>query len=88
MYPTIGIAQRQLVPSVLGLVAYLPKFSKSWGLSSQVIFSVDPIESSQIVRLGVSYNDKVQFGIGLDMLQNFQTKKSNFNLGPFIRITF
>jgi len=88
MYPTIGIAAGQIVPSVLGLIAYIPKFNKSWGLSTQIIFSVDPNEASQIVRIGANYTDKVQFGVGTDVLQNFQTKNINFNLGPFIRFNF
>lgn len=88
MYPTIGFAAGQIAPSILGLIGYTPKFSKSCGLSSQIIFSLDPIEVSQIVRMGANYKDMVQFGIGIDMLQNFQTKNLNLNLGPFIRFNF
>ena len=88
MYPTIGFAEGEVAPSILGLIGYTPKFSKSWGLSSQIIFSVDPIEASQIVRVGANYKEEVQFGIGIDMIQNFQTKILNFNLGPFIRFNF
>jgi hypothetical protein len=88
MYPTIGFAEGQVAPSILGLIGYTPKFGKHWGLSSQIIFSVDPIEASQIVRVGANYKDEVQFGIGIDMIQNFQTKSLNFNLGPFIRFNF
>lgn len=85
MYPTIGFAEGQVAPSILGLIGYTPKFNKNWGFSSQVIFSGDPIEASQIVRIGADYKDKTQFGFGLDMLQNYGTKNLNFNLGPFIR---
>jgi hypothetical protein len=88
MYPTIGFAEGLVAPSILGIIGYTPEFNKSWGFSSQVIFSADPIEASQIVRIGANYKDKIQFGIGVDMLQNFQAKNVNFNLGPFIRITF
>jgi hypothetical protein len=88
MYPTIGFAEGQVAPSILGLIGYTPKFSKSWGLSSQIIFSADPIEASQIVRMGADYKDKIQFGIGIDMLQNFETENLNVNLGPFIRFNF
>jgi hypothetical protein len=88
MYPTVGLAEGQIAPSALGIIGYAPKFNKSWGLSSQIIFSVDPIEASQIVRMGVSYKDKFQFGIGIDMMQNFESKNFNFNTGPFIRINF
>jgi hypothetical protein len=88
MYPTIGFAEGQVAPSVLGIIGYLPKFSKNWGLSSQIIFSADPVEASQIIRIGANYKDKVQFGIGIDMLQNFETKNLNYNLGPFIRFNF
>ena len=88
MYPTIGFAEGQVAPSVLGIIGYSPKFSKSWGLSSQIIFSADPVEASQIIRIGANYKDKVQFGIGIDMLQNFETKNLNYNLGPFIRFNF
>jgi hypothetical protein len=85
IYPTIGFAEGQVAPSVLGIIGYSPKFSKSWGLSSQIIFSADPVEASQIIRMGANYKDMVQFGIGIDMLQNFETKNSNYNFGPFIR---
>jgi hypothetical protein len=88
MYPTIGFAEGQVAPSILGLIGYTPKFSKRWGLSSQIIFSADPIEASQIVRMGADYKDKIQFGIGIDMLQTFETKNLNVNLGPFIRFNF
>jgi hypothetical protein len=88
MYPTIGFAEGQVAPSILGLIGYTSKFSKSWGLSSQIIFSVDPIEAAQIVRMGANYKDMVQFGIGIDMIQYFQTKNLNFNFGPFIRFNF
>ena len=88
MYPTIGFAEGQVAPSVLGIIGYSPKFSKSWGLSSQIIFSADPVEASQIIRMGANYKDMVQFGIGIDMLQNFETKNSNYNFGPFIRFNF
>jgi len=88
MYPTIGLAERQFAPSLLGLIGYTPKISKSWGLTSQIIFSADPIEASQIIRIGADYKEKIQFGIGADMLQSFETKSLNFNLGPFIRFNF
>jgi len=88
MYPTIGFAEGQVAPSILGLIGYTPEFNKSWGLSSQIIFSADPIEASQIVRIGTDYKDRIQFGIGIDMLQNFETEHLNFNLGPFIRFNF
>lgn len=88
MYPTIGFVEGQVAPSILGIIGYTPKFSKSWGLSSQIIFSADPVESSQIIRIGANYKDKVQFGMGIDMLQNFETKNLNYNLGPFIRFNF
>jgi hypothetical protein len=88
MYPTIGFAEGQVAPSVLGIIGYSPKFSKNWGLSSQIIFSADPVEASQIIRIGANYKDKVQFGIGIDMLQNFETKNLNYNLGPFVRFNF
>ena len=88
MYPTIGFAEGEVAPSILGLIGYTPKFSKNWGLSSQIIFSADPFEASQIVRIGADYKDKIQFGIGIDMLQMFETEKLNLNLGPFIRFNF
>lgn len=88
MYPTIGFAAGQIVPSALGLIGYTPKLSENWGLSTQIIFSADPVETSQIVRIGANYKDKVQFGIGIDLLQNFKTKNLNYNCGPFIRFNF
>lgn len=88
MYPTIGIADRQFAPSILGILGYTPKLNSSWRLSSQIIFSAEPTESSQIVRVGADFKEKIQFGIGLDMLQSFDEKNLDFNLGPFIRFNF
>ena len=88
LYPTMVFVERQVAPSVLGLIGYTPKFTKTWGLSSQVIFSVDPIEAAQIVRIGADYKEIIQFGIGVDMQQNFESKNLNFNLGPFARFNF
>lgn len=85
IYPTIGFLEGQITPSALGIIGYSPKFSKSWGLSSQIIFSADPFEASQIIRTGANYRDKIQFGLGLDMLQNFESKKLSNNIGPFVR---
>jgi hypothetical protein len=72
----------------LGLIGYTPKYSKTWGLSSQIIFSVDPIEAAQIVRIGADYKEKIQFGIGLDMTQNFGSRILDYNTGPFVRYNF
>ena len=88
MYPTIGLVEGQVAPSILGIIGYAPKFNKKWGFSSQIIFSADPFEASQIVRIGLDYKTKIQFGIGLDLLQSFETRYSNYNLGPFIRFNF
>lgn len=88
LYPTMVFVERQVAPSVLGLVGYTPKFNKTWGLSSQIIFSADPIEAAQIIRIGADYKEKFQFGIGVDMTQSFESKNLNFNLGPFVRFNF
>ncbi len=88
MYPTIGITKALIIPSVLGIIGYTPKISKGWGLSSQIIFSVDPLEASQIVRIGADYKNKIQFGIGVDLLQNFENGNLNINSGPFMRFNF
>ncbi|MFY7827877.1 MAG: hypothetical protein ACOVQ4_12170 [Flectobacillus sp.] len=88
MYPTIGFAEGQVAPSILGIIGYTPKFNKRWGFSSQAIFSADTFEASQFVRIGADYKGNIQFGIGLDLLQNFETKKLNYNLGPFIRFNY
>jgi len=88
MYPTIGFVEGQVAPSVLGLIGYAPQFSKSWGFSSQAIFSVDPNEASEIIRIGTNYKNLVQLGLGIDLLQNFQTKNLNYNFGPFVRFNF
>jgi hypothetical protein len=88
MYPTMGLAEGHVAPSILGLMGYTPKFGRNWGLSSQMIFSADPTEASQLIRIGASYKGKFQFGIGLDMLQSFATNHFSFNSGPFVRFDF
>lgn len=85
-YPTIGIT-KDLSPSIFGLIGYNPKFSKKWGLSTQLIFSIDEIQASQLLRVGLSFKEKLQFGIGFDLYQ-FQEAQNLFNLGPFIRVNF
>ena len=85
LYPTIGFFEKQIGPSVLGFIGYVPKLSTNWGLSSQIIFSVDPSEVSQIVRFGLDYKYIIQFGLGLDMFQRFNTSTLNTNTGIFLR---
>ena len=77
--------EKQIGPSVLGFIGYVPKLSTNWGLSSQIIFSVDPSEVSQIVRFGLDYKYIIQFGLGLDMFQRFNTSTLNTNTGIFLR---
>jgi len=84
-YPTIGIAKR-VAPSIFGLIGYNPTFDKKWGLSSQLIFTVDELQSSQLVRVGLNFKNKLQFGIGADIYQ-FQQAALNFsNVGIFVRV--
>ena len=85
LYPTIGFFEKQIGPSVLGIIGYVPKLSKNWGISSQIIFSVDPSEISQIVRIGLDYKTKLQFGLGIDVIQRLNTSKLNTNAGLFLR---
>jgi hypothetical protein len=85
LYPTIGFFEKQIGPSVLGIIGYVPKLSKNWGISSQIIFSVDPSEISQIVRIGMDYKNKLQFGLGLDVINRVNTTNLNTNTGLFLR---
>ncbi len=85
LYPTIGFFEKQIGPSVLGIIGYVPKLSKNWGISSQIIFSVDPSEISQIVRIGMDYKNKLQFGLGLDVINRVNTTNLNTNTGFFLR---
>jgi hypothetical protein len=40
------------------------------------------------VRIGADYKEKIQFGIGIDMTQNFDSRNLDFNTGPFVRYDF
>jgi len=40
------------------------------------------------VRIGADYKEKIQFGIGIDMTQNFDSRNLDFNTGPFVRYNF
>lgn len=88
LYPTFVYVESQLSPGILGLIGYTPKLSKSCGLSLQILFSADPIEAVQIVRIGANYKEKIQFGVGTDMSQRIEAGPIRFNLGPFVRYTF
>ena len=85
LYPTIGFFEKQIGPSLLGIIGYVPKLSKNWGISSQIIFSIDPSEVSQIVRFGLDYKYMMQFGLGIDMYQRLNTTTFNTNTGLFLR---
>lgn len=85
IYPTVGLAEGYIVPSTLGLIGYNPKINDKWGFSSQLLFSLDPIELAQIIRIGADYKSKIQFGMGFDVTKAFETKKTYFNIGPFLR---
>jgi hypothetical protein len=86
--PTIGLSLSYMNKKEDFFIQMYPTMSKNWGLSSQIIFSIDPVEAAQIVRIGADYKEKIQFGIGIDMTQNFDSRNLDFNTGPFVRYNF
>jgi len=84
-YPTIVIT-KPIAPGIFALIGYNPMFNKKWGFSSQLIFSLDEIQSSQLLRVGLNFKDNIQFGIGADMHQFQQSEANFYNLGFFVRI--
>ena len=84
-YPTLSFGER-IAPSVLGLVGYNPKFNTIWGLAFQGIFSLDESQTSQLLRIGLSYKGKVEFGFGADLYQFRGLGAYLSNIGVFTRL--
>ncbi len=84
-FPTVGIT-KQITPSIFAIVGYNPKIKHKWGLSNQLIFTLNVISSSQLIRLGLNFKDKFQFGIGADINYFYENKPSIYNFGAFIRL--
>jgi hypothetical protein len=49
---------------------------------------MDPVETSQLLRIGASFNEQFQFGLGVDIQKKWISRTVDFNFGPFLRYTF
>lgn len=84
-FPTIGFTKK-ITPSVFAVVGYNPTINKKWGFSNQLIFVLNGISSNQLVRIGLNYKNKVQFGFGADIIYFFDNEPSLYNFGCFTRL--
>ncbi len=82
----IILLKTQVAPSIFGLVGYNPKIKPKWGLSSQLIFALNEISTSQLVRLGINLKDKLHFGMGADISYFYDNQPILYNFGTFIRL--
>lgn len=96
-YPTVQWSNPTSL-NLFGLVLYTPQFNKTWGLFSQLIVSTNAacvrteesarwqhLVSNEMLRVGLNYNERLQFGIGTDLYQFGQSQGSFSNWGLFIR---
>lgn len=80
-YPTFLLFKQKVYFSMLGLMVYKPQFNKKWGLFSQLIFE----PSSQLLRVGINYKQKIQFGVGADFFRLEEPTSNVQNIGLFLR---
>lgn len=88
LFPTIVYVEKQFAPSMLGLLNYSPKIGGNWGLSTQLLFSIDPVETAQLLRIGANFKEQLQFGLGIDLQKGWNSNSLYKNYGPFVRYTF
>lgn len=84
-YPTISFAKK-ITPSFFTLVGYNPIINQKWGFSNQLIFVLNGTSSSQLVRIGLDFKNKLQFGLGSDIIYFYDKGPNLHNFGYFIRL--
>lgn len=81
---------------ILLVLGYLPEISHKWRLVTRleartaINYDYGHAFSTQQVKLGVQYNEKIGFGIGAEIEEQGKGEHADteFNIGPFVRINF
>ena len=92
LFPTVQYLsnQHQVGYSLFGLLFYKPPINDTWTMFNQLAFeplfnSKEHIYSYQQVRVGLSYKELFQFGLGVNFEQFGNRFETRQNYGVFIR---
>lgn len=81
---------------MLVILGYLPELNEKWRLVTRaelrtaVSYDYGHAFSTQQVKLGLQYNEKIGFGAGVELGQHGKGEhlEEEFNIGPFVRVGF
>lgn len=81
---------------MLVILGYLPELNQKWRLVTRaelrtaVSYDHGHAFSTQQVKLGLQYNEKIGFGAGIELGQHGKGShlEQEFNIGPFVRVNF
>lgn len=79
---------------MLVVLGYLPELSEKWRLVTRleartaINYENGHAFSIQQLKLGAQYNEKIGFGVGLEVEEHGKSSHKDFNIGPFLRVNF
>ncbi len=79
---------------MLVVLGYLPELSEKWRLVTRleartaINYENGHAFSTQQLKLGAQYNEKIGFGVGLEVEEHGKSSHKDFNIGPFLRVNF
>lgn len=79
---------------LLVVLGYLPELSEKWRLVTRleartaINYDHGHAFSTQQLKLGAQYNEKIGFGIGVEVEEHGKSSHKDFNIGPFLRVNF
>lgn len=92
-FPTLyyGIADKQFGASLNSYIEFSPAINEQWNFFNLFLFDfdydfADAIQSQQYLNVGLEYNNKVHFGVNLDLEQSNNYKENDIEFGLFLGI--
>ncbi len=79
---------------MLVVLGYLPELSEKWRLVTRleartaINYENGHAFSTQQLKLGAQYNEKIGFGVGVEVEEHGKSSHRDFNIGPFLRVNF
>lgn len=79
---------------LLVVLGYLPELSEKWRLVTRleartaINYDHGHAFSTQQLKLGAQYNEKIGFGVGVEVEEHGKSSHRDFNIGPFLRVNF
>lgn len=79
---------------LLVVLGYLPELNEKWRLVTRleartaINYDHGHAFSTQQLKLGAQYNEKIGFGVGMEVEEHGKSSHKDFNIGPFLRVNF